>query len=154
LQQHDQVISVPGIVPVAPKPASASASSEEERPSVSPLPSGGEGPGVRGLNDQSPRPARGRRWIAAAAVLVALLAGLSLTEATGVTNVRGTVIQLFSPDGTLIVEVDDSAISVTIDGSDVVLTGAGAKEIRLKPGPYKLLATKDGRVVRQELVHV
>src|SRR5262249_59902540 len=33
-------------------------------------------------------------------------------------------------------------------------TGAGAKEIRLKPGQYKVEASKDGKVVRQELVAV
>jgi hypothetical protein len=43
---------------------------------------------------------------------------------------------------------------VTVDGGDVVITGAGAKEIRLKPGQYKVEASKDGKVVRQELVTV
>ena len=97
-----------------------------------------------------------RRWAAAAAaaVLFLLLAGLGLSEATGVTNMRGTVLRLFSPQGTLVVEVDDPGVSVTIDGEDMVITGAGAKEIRLKPGRYKVEASKDGKVVRQELVTV
>jgi tRNA A-37 threonylcarbamoyl transferase component Bud32 len=93
-------------------------------------------------------------WAAAAAALVAVVAGLGIGEATGVTDVRGTVIRLFSPDGTLIVQVDDPGVSVTVDGGDVVITGAGAKEIRLKPGQYKVEASKDGKVVRQELVTV
>jgi hypothetical protein len=99
---------------------------------------------------------RGRRhWLwAAAAALVLLLAGLGLGEATGFTNVRGTVIRLFSPKGTLVVEVDDPGVSVTVDGADLVITGAGAREIRLKPGQYKVEASKDGKVVRQELVRV
>jgi hypothetical protein len=98
---------------------------------------------------------RGRRWLgAAAAVLFLLVAGLGVSEATGVTDVRGTVIRLFSPDGTLVVEVDDAGVSVTVDGGEVVITGAGAKEIRLKPGQYKVEASKDGKVVRQELVTV
>ena len=74
------------------------------------------------------------RWAAAAAVFLLLLGGLGVTEATGVTKVRGTVIRLFSPEGTLVVEVDDPGVSVKIDGADLVITGAGAKEIRLKPG--------------------
>ena len=41
-----------------------------------------------------------RRWLMAAAVLLALPAGLGLGEATGITNVRGTVIRLFSPEAT------------------------------------------------------
>jgi tRNA A-37 threonylcarbamoyl transferase component Bud32 len=94
-----------------------------------------------------------RRWLWAAAALV-LFAGLGLGEATGVTDVRGTVIRLFSPEGTLVVEVDDPSVSVTVDGGDVVITGAGAKEIRLKPGQYKVEASKDGKLVRQELVTV
>jgi hypothetical protein len=86
--------------------------------------------------------------------LLLLLGGLGLGEATGVTDVRGTVIRLLSPEGTLVVEVDDPGVSVAVDGGDVVITGAGAKEIRLKPGQYKLEASKDGKLVRQELVTV
>jgi len=52
------------------------------------------------------------RWAVAAAMLLLLLGGLGFTEATGVTNVRGTVIRLFSPEGTLVVEVDDPEVSV------------------------------------------
>src|SRR5262249_55825599 len=85
---------------------------------------------------------------------VLLSAGLALGEATGVTNVRGTVIRLFSPEGTVVVEVEDPGVSVTVDGADLVITGTGAKEIRLKPGQYKVEASKDGKVVRQELVTV
>src|SRR5262249_21396248 len=107
----------------------------------------------------APAPARRaaptrRKWLRVAAVLALLLAGLGVGEATGVTEVRGTVIRLFSPDGTLVVEVDDPGVSVTVDGGDVVITGAGAKEIRLKPGQYRVEASKDGKVVRQELVRV
>jgi tRNA A-37 threonylcarbamoyl transferase component Bud32 len=102
---------------------------------------------------QLPRPAR-RRWLWAAAAVVLLCAGLGLGEATGVTDVRGTVIRLFSPEGTLVVEVDDPGVSVIVDGGDVVITGAGAKEIRLKPGQYKVEANKDGTLIRRELVTV
>jgi len=102
---------------------------------------------------RSPRPTR-RRWLWAAAALVLLCAGLGVGEATGVTDVRGTAIRLLSPDGTLVVEVDDPGVSVAVDGADVVITGAGAKEIRLKPGQYKVEASKDGKVVRRELVTV
>src|SRR5262249_15303281 len=49
---------------------------------------------------------------------------------------------------------DDPGVSVTVDGGDVVITGAGAKEIRIKPGQHKIEASKDGKVVRQELVTV
>jgi hypothetical protein len=95
-----------------------------------------------------------RGWLVAAAALLTLLGGLGVTEATGVTQVRGTVIRLLSPEGTLEVRVDDPAVSVQIDGEDLVITGAGAKEIRLKPGRYTVEGRKDGQVVSRELVTV
>ncbi len=87
-------------------------------------------------------------------MLLLLAMAVGVTDATGVTDVRGTVIRLFSASGTLVIEVDDPGLSVTIDGQDVVITGAGPKEIRLKPGQYKVLTSKDGEVVRQQLVTV
>ena len=95
-----------------------------------------------------------RRWAVAAAVLVTLFGCLGFTEATGVTDFHGTVIRLLSPEGTLVVEVDDPGVSVKIDGPDIVITGAGAREIRLQPGRYTVEATKNGKLVRQELVTV
>lgn len=95
---------------------------------------------------------RQRRWVAVAASLVLLT--VLATEATGVTRVSTTIIRLFSPDGTLVVEVDDPGVSVSIDGEGIVITGAGAKEILLKPGQYQVLASKNGKLVRQELVNV
>jgi serine/threonine protein kinase len=47
-----------------------------------------------------------RRWVLAASIVLVLLAGLGLGEATGVTNVRGTVIRLFSGEGTAVNEAD------------------------------------------------
>src|SRR5262249_31781995 len=79
---------------------------------------------------------------------------LSFTEATGVTDFHVTVIRLFSPEGTLIVEVDDPAVSIKIDGSDLVITGTGAREIRLQPGRYTVQASKNGKIVCRELVNV
>src|SRR5262249_30271241 len=104
-----------------------------------------------------PAPRRGgssHRWRWAAAVMVLLCVGLALGAATGVAGPRGAVIRLFSPEGALGVEVEDPGVSVTVDGGDVVITGAGAKEIRVKPGQYKVEASKDGKVVRKELVTV
>jgi Leucine-rich repeat (LRR) protein len=97
----------------------------------------------------------GRRpYLWAAAALVLLLAGLGMGEATGVTEVRGSAIRLFFPEGALVVQVDDPRVSVAVDGADVVITGAGVREIRLKSGQYTVEASKDGKVVRRELVTV
>jgi serine/threonine protein kinase len=100
------------------------------------------------------RPRFRTRLSAAAAVLVMILGGLGFTEATGVTDVHGTVIRLFSPEGTLVVEVDDPGVSVKIDGPDIVITGSGAQEIRVKPGRYTVEGIKDGKIVSKELVTV
>jgi hypothetical protein len=101
------------------------------------------------------RPRFRARWAAVAAVfLLMAVGGVGFTEATGVSDFRGAVIRLFSPEGTLVVEVDDPEVSVKIDGSDLVITGAGAKEILLKPGNYTVQGSKDGKVVSQELVIV
>ncbi len=95
-----------------------------------------------------------RRWAVTAAALVMLFGSLGLTDATGVTDFHGTVIRLFSPEGTLVVEVDDPAVSVKIEGADIVIMGAGAKEIRLQPGRYAVEATKNGKLLKHELVNV
>jgi hypothetical protein len=91
---------------------------------------------------------------ATAALVLAGLAGLGFAETGGVTNLHGTVIRLFSPEGTLVVEVDDPGVRVSIDGDNLVITGGGVQEIRLKTGPHTLQATKDGKVLRHELVTV
>jgi eukaryotic-like serine/threonine-protein kinase len=102
------------------------------------------------------RPApRKRYWAAAAAAVLLLgLVGLGLSEATGVTSMRGIVVRLFSQDGTLVVEVDDPQIGVTIDGADIVITGAGVKEIRLKPGEHKIQTSRSGKPLREELLTI
>jgi eukaryotic-like serine/threonine-protein kinase len=95
-----------------------------------------------------------RRCAVVVGGLVMLFGSLGLTDATGVTDFHGTVIRLFSPEGTLVVEVDDPGVSVKIDGEDIVITGAGAKEIRLQPGRHAVEAIKNGKLVQQKLVTV
>jgi hypothetical protein len=116
-------------------------------------PSVAQVPGFEKPAERPPAPDRlprvGRRWAVAAAVLVAMLAILGTTEATGVTKVRATVVRFFTPDGTLVVETDDPAVKVTVEGDgDLVITGAGPQEVRLKAGSYRLKATKDGKPVK------
>jgi len=100
-------------------------------------------------------PTRPRIWLAAAAaVLLLALGGLSLTEAAGLTNVAGTVIRIVRGDGTLVVQVDDPDVSVSIDGEELIITGAGANEIRLRPGEHNVHAIKDGKPVHSQLVSI
>ena len=90
----------------------------------------------------------GRRgWLIGALVLVALLTVLGATEATSVTNVAGTVIRVVAGEGALIVELDDPTIKVCIDGEELVITEAGAREVRVRPGRHRIAATKNGQPV-------
>ena len=116
-----------GVLPLAAKPEPDTA-----EPTVPRAPDPGETvappPGV------GPRFAGRRHRVVAASLLLALLAGLGLAEASGVSNVRGVVVRLFFPDGTLVVEVDDPGVSVRIDGSDLVVTGTGVKQLPRQAG--------------------
>ncbi|QDT14937.1 WD40 repeat domain-containing serine/threonine protein kinase [Alienimonas californiensis] len=103
------------------------------------------------------RPARGRglrRWATAAAVLLASLVGMGAAEATGVTEIVPTVVRLVRGEGVLVVSVSDPEVGVTIEGEDLLITGAGAGEIRLKPGAYTVKGTRDGEPVFQEVITV
>jgi tRNA A-37 threonylcarbamoyl transferase component Bud32/mono/diheme cytochrome c family protein len=98
---------------------------------------------------------RHRHWWLAAAAVLFLFGGLGLTEATGVTNLAATVIRVLTPDGTLVVEVDDPQVKVTIEGDrGMVITGAGPQEVRLRAGSYRVLAAKDGKTIKEELVSI
>jgi WD40 repeat protein len=94
-----------------------------------------------------------RRAIAAALVL--LLGGLTLTEATGFTNVAATVLRILTPDGTLVVQVEDPKVKVTIEGDGgLVITGTGPQEVRLHPGSYHVRADKDGKPLQTDVVTI
>jgi serine/threonine protein kinase len=100
------------------------------------------------------RPLRPVLWTAAA--LVPLFLVLAITEASGVTNLAATVIRIASGDGTLVIESNDPGIKVAIDGEEVAIHGTGVEEVRLRPGSYKIAASKDGQpaAVDQELVTI
>ena len=95
-----------------------------------------------------------RRWpraLVATSMLLLVLMTLGVTEATGVTQVSefvATVLRIRTPEGTLVVAVDDPEVGVVIEGDGgVLITGAGPQEVRLEPGDYQIRATKDGEPV-------
>lgn len=96
-----------------------------------------------------------RRWALAATLLLLLLAGIGLGEATGVTRLTSTVLRILTPAGTLFVEVDDPSIKITVEGDGgLVITGAGPQEVRLRPGIYHVQAAKDGKPIKNEVVSI
>ncbi len=97
---------------------------------------------------------RRRTWGALAVALLALAGGLGLAEASGITNFTATVIRIVRGDGTLVIEIDDPSVQVLIDGEELVFTGTGPSEIRLRPGPHQLRATKDGEPVETRSVTI
>jgi anti-sigma factor RsiW len=95
------------------------------------------------------------RWRVVAAVLALFLGILTLTEAAGVTRIAVTVLRVLTPDGTLVVEVEDPNVKVTVEGEGgLVITGAGPQEFRLRPGSYRVRADKDGKPIQTELVTI
>ncbi len=95
-----------------------------------------------------------RRAIAA---LLLLVAAFGITEATAVTNVSSlvaTILRVRTPSGTLVLEVDDPKVQVSVDGDEIVITGAGVHQLRLKPGRHRIRATRDGVPVHEELVTI
>lgn len=143
-----------GGVPSAVRPAAAPRSWRAKPRPARPVRAGidavfvGPGPG------EPARPPRSRLLWAGVVAIPTILFGSGLGEATGLTNVQGTIIRLFGADGTLVVEVDDPEVRVRLSGADLVIEGAGVREIRLRPGQYTLEALRDGRLVRRELVEV
>jgi len=88
-----------------------------------------------------------RPWAIAAAALVLLILGISLTEATGVTQVVPTVIRIVTGEGTLVVETDPD-VQVTMEGNgDLTFQLAGGQSIRVPTGDYRVKATKEGKPI-------
>jgi len=111
------------------------------------LTNGAQPPGVRARS--------GRKvWLVAATLLLAVAAGLGVTEATGVTQLSATVVRIVTGEGTLVIEVEDPTVQVSLDGEELSIAGAGLQEIRLRPGQYQFRATMNGEPVRQELLTI
>jgi hypothetical protein len=81
-----------------------------------------------------------RLWLVPVAVLI-------LTGA-------GTTLRFPTEGGTLVVEVDDPAVKVTLDGQELKIAGAGPNVVRLRTGPHLFRAEQDGKPARDEILTV
>ena len=120
-----------------------------QQPTVVPLPE----PVAAGGRTKLQYPRRSK-WYAGVLVALMLLGSLGVSEATGVTNLAGTVVRIALGEGTLVIEVDDPSIEISLDGEELTITGAGIQELRLRPGQYEFQATKDGAAVQTELISI
>ena len=85
------------------------------------------------------------------------LAGLGASEAAGLTQVTdfvATILRIKTPEGTLVVKVDDPGVKVDVDNEVVIIGGAGPQEIRLRTGLHRVQATRNGQPVKDELVSI
>jgi len=87
-------------------------------------------------------------------LVLILVSSMGATEATGITHVRHTVIRLFYPEGSLVIDVGDPSVRIAVDGKDMSISAAGLQELRLRPGQYEVVATKEGKLLRRELVTI
>ncbi len=89
-------------------------------------------------------------------LVLAVLLSLSGTReaASQAANYVATVLRLKTPEGTLVIDTDDPNVGIKLDGSELVVTGAGVKELRLSVGKHSVQAVKDGKILRDDLVTI
>ncbi len=95
-----------------------------------------------------------RKWYAGIIVPLVLIVGLGMSESTGFSNLSGTVLRIASGEGTLVIKVDDPTVEVSLDDEVLTITGAGVRELTLRPGQYQFRASKNGQPLKQELVTI
>ena len=66
----------------------------------------------------------------------------------------GVIIRVRTPEGTLVIEVEDPAASVRIDGDDLIIAGVGVHEIRLPVGVHQVSATRDDKAFLNRVITV
>lgn len=100
------------------------------------------------------KPILQRSFAKVAAVVLLLFIAIGISEGTGVTDWTSTVIRIAYGEGTLVIESNDPGVKISIDGEEITIRGSGIEKLTLRPGEYKIAATKDGKQVKQELVTI
>jgi len=119
-----------------------------QNPSVAPAP-------LRVAARRRRKSTRSRRpWLIVGSLLAVATAAFGTTEAVGVTQFTATMVRIVTGEGTLVIEVDDPEVQISLDGEELSISGAGLQEVRLRPGQYQFRAMKGNTALRQELVTI
>ena len=143
---------------LAKNPAERIGSAEEvaellNRRMISPALSGQETETL-GAAPSHGRRERLRRRLAAVFLVLALVS-LGVAESSGLTHLSATLIRMSMPDGILSIAIDDPAVAISVeDEGGIVITGAGPREVRLRPGSYRLSAIRHGKTIKDELITI
>jgi eukaryotic-like serine/threonine-protein kinase len=85
-------------------------------------------------------------------ILVVLVGGRGVAEQ--VVDYVATVLRIKTPEGILVIETSDPNVAIKVDGNDLVVTGAGLKELRLPVGPHSIRAVQGRTTLLDELVTI
>jgi WD40 repeat protein len=123
-----------------------------QQPALNPLP---QRPGKK-MAVLPPAKRRSRPWLVPVLVLLAAGAVMGLRFTLGPRSIPSLLWNSregHSSQETVLVQVDDADLEVTIDqGPDeIVLEGLGRHEVHLRPGKHQLRASKDGMLVYSEI---
>jgi hypothetical protein len=99
-----------------------------------------------------PRPHRCLIVLAVAFVLVVV--ALAMVPTAHAATSDAAVIRIITSEGTLLVRVDDPDVSVRVEGSEIVVTGSGFKELRLPTGDIATQDSDDGPPVGATIVTI
>lgn len=94
------------------------------------------------------------RWRPVVIVVGLLLLGLTATEAAGVTQFGTLIVRVISPNGNLIVEIEDPAAQVSVDGTEITISGEGSHAVELRAGEYTIKTSREGAAVQSEVVTI
>lgn len=93
-------------------------------------------------------------WRRVVMVIGLLVLGLTATEAAGVTQFGTLIVRVISPKGNLIVEIEDPAAQVSVDGTEITISGEGSHAVELRAGEYTIKTSREGAMVQSEVVTI
>src|SRR5262249_47654745 len=91
-----------------------------------------------------------RRWTRIAIAAAALMAALALCEVMDLTHLT----EIFRPDGTLVVHVEDPGLSVRIDGEKVSTAGPGSYSFRLPSGTHRVDVFQGDKLIETSIIDI